>query len=147
MKRPRAASICAPPRASRVSAPASARRAREDAQRPRRRRASAAFRAAGEPLAEAALRAGWAISDHTFEARRILEWQAAVTRTHALWGEPHRLDSPAQRIGNLGAAALLLAMVLAAEGWRRHYAPSGIALAFAGSDAGERGALLLVSNV
>ncbi|MFT3764958.1 MAG: beta-ketoacyl synthase N-terminal-like domain-containing protein [Minicystis sp.] len=108
---------------------------------------TSALRAAGEDLAELNLRAGWALCDHTFEARRILEWQAAVTRAHALWGEPHRLDSPAQRIGHLGAAALPFAMVLAAEAWRRRYAPSGVALAFAGSDAGERGALLLFSNV
>ncbi|APR86863.1 3-oxoacyl-(acyl-carrier-protein) synthase [Minicystis rosea] len=108
---------------------------------------ASAFRAAGEPLTEAGLRAGWALCDHTFEARRILEWQAAVTRTHALWGEPHRLDAPAQRIGHLGAAALPFAVALAAESWRRRYAPSGVALAFAGSDAGERGALLLFSNV
>jgi 3-oxoacyl-[acyl-carrier-protein] synthase-1 len=107
----------------------------------------AALRAAGEELTETGLRAGWAICDHTFEARRIMEWQAAVTRTHALWGQPHHLDAPAQRIGHLGAAALPLAMVLASEAWRRGYAPSGVALAFAGSDAGERGAMLLYSNV
>jgi 3-oxoacyl-[acyl-carrier-protein] synthase-1 len=108
---------------------------------------AAAFRGAGEDLADLGLRAGWAICDHTFETRRVLEWQAAVTRTHALWGEPHRLDAPAQRIGHLGAAALPFAMVLAAEAWRRDYAPSGVLMAFAGSDAGERGAVLMFSNV
>lgn len=108
---------------------------------------TAALRAAGEELSETELNAGWGICDHTFEVKRILEWEAAVTRTHGLWGEPHRLDMPAQRIGNLGAAALPFAMVLASEGWRRGYAPSGVALAFAGSDLGERGALLLVRDV
>lgn len=108
---------------------------------------TAALRGAAEDLVETGLRAGWAICDHTFEARRIMEWQTAVTRTHTLWGQPHRLDAPAQRIGHLGAASLPFAMVLAAEAWRRGYAPSGVALAFAGSDAGERGALLLFSNV
>lgn len=108
---------------------------------------TAAIRAAAEDLVEPGLRAGWAICDHTFEARRVLEWQAAVIRTHARWGEPHQVDAPAQRIGNLGAAALPFAMVLAAQGWRHGYAPSGIALALAGSDAGERGAVLLFSNV
>jgi len=108
---------------------------------------TAAIRAAAEDLVESGLRAGWAISDHTFEARRVLEWQAAVIRTHTLWGEPHHVEAPAQRIGNLGAAALPFAMALAAEGWRRGYAPSGIVMALAGSDAGERGAVLLFSNV
>jgi 3-oxoacyl-[acyl-carrier-protein] synthase-1 len=108
---------------------------------------TAAIRAASEDLVESGLRAGWAIGDHTFEARRVLEWQAAVIRTHALWGEPHHVEAPSQRIGNLGAAALPFAMALASEGWRRGYAPSGIALALAASDAGERGAVLLFSNV
>ena len=108
---------------------------------------TAALRGAAEELAETGLRAGWGLCDQTFEQRRVLEWQAAVTRTHALWGAPHRLDAPAQRTGHLGAAALPFLMVLAAEGWKRGYAPSGVALAFAGSDAGERGAVLLFSNV
>ena len=106
-----------------------------------------AIRAASEDLAELGLQAGWAICDHTFEVRRVLEWQSAVTRTHAMWCEPHRLDVPAQRIGHLGAAALPFAMIMAAEGFQRGYAPSGVAMAFAGSDAGERGAVLLFSNV
>ena len=108
---------------------------------------TSALRAAGEDLAEAGLRAGWGICDHSFEVGRVLEWQAAITRTRALWGEPHRLESPAQRVGALGAAALPLAIVLAAEGWKRGYAPSGVAMAFAGSEAGERGAIQLSSNV
>ncbi len=86
---------------------------------------------------------GWALCDHTFELRRIHEWQAMQTRTRTRWGEPFVIDSPAQRIGHLGAAALPLAIVLAAEAWRRGYAPAPMAMAFAGSDAGERGALLL----
>jgi 3-oxoacyl-[acyl-carrier-protein] synthase-1 len=42
---------------------------------------------------------------------------------------------------------LPLSIALAAEGWKRGYAPSGIALALAGSDAGERGAVLMMSNI
>lgn len=107
----------------------------------------AAVRAAAEEAAENQLRVGWAIADHTFETRRVYEWQAMLTRTHALWGAPHHVESPAQRLGHLGAAAMPLQMALAAEGWKRGYAPSGMALCFAGSDSGERGAILMLTNV
>lgn len=106
-----------------------------------------AIRSAAEELSEAQLQAGWVLTDHTFETRRIYEWQTMMTRTHALWGAPYHVESPAQRIGNLGAAAMPLQMVLASEGWRRGYAPSAIAVAYAGSDGGERGAILMFSNV
>jgi 3-oxoacyl-[acyl-carrier-protein] synthase I len=108
---------------------------------------TSALRAASEDLDELGLKAGWAICDHTFEVRRVLEWQSAVTRTHKMWCEPHRLDAPAQRMGYLGAAALPFAMIMAAEGFSRGHAPSGVAMAFGGSDMGERGAVLLFSNV
>jgi 3-oxoacyl-[acyl-carrier-protein] synthase-1 len=108
---------------------------------------TAAVRAAGEELVESQLRLGWTLTDLTFEVRRVHEWQAAVTRAGSLFGEPHQVDSPAQRIGHLGAAALPLHLTLAAEGWRRGFAPSGIALALAGSEGGERGAIVLSSNV
>lgn len=107
----------------------------------------AAFRGAAEDLTELGLKAGWSICDHTFEVRRVYEWQSAIIRAHALFGEPHRLESPAQRIGHMGAAALPFSMVLASEAFRRGYAPSGVAMAFAGSDAGERGAISMFSNV
>jgi 3-oxoacyl-[acyl-carrier-protein] synthase-1 len=89
---------------------------------------------------------GWALSDHTFEMYRLYEWQAMMTRTRKRWGEPCTMDSPAQRMGHLGAAALPLQMVLAAEGWKRGYAPAPLAIIFAGSDAGERGAILLAEG-
>lgn len=108
---------------------------------------TAAVRAAAADLAAEELRAGWLLTDHTFESARILEWQTMSTRAHALFGSPYYLESPAQRLGHLGAASLPLAMALAAEGWKRGYAPSAIAMALAGSDSGERGAIVLVSNV
>jgi 3-oxoacyl-[acyl-carrier-protein] synthase-1 len=107
---------------------------------------TAAVRGATEELAEEQLKAGWAFSDHSFELRRIHEWQAMITRTHARWGAPYYVESPAQRLGNLGAAALPLSIALATEGWKRGHAPSGIAVAFAGSDTGERGAISLLTN-
>jgi 3-oxoacyl-[acyl-carrier-protein] synthase-1 len=108
---------------------------------------TAAVRAAATELAAEQLRAGWILTDHTFESSRILEWQTMATRAHTLFGSPYFLESPGQRLGHLGAASLPLSIALAAEGWKRGYAPSAIAMALAGSDAGERGAVLLVSNV
>ena len=88
-------------------------------------------------------RAGWLLTDLTFEMRRIQEWQAVMIRARRLLCEPFAVDSPAQRVGYLGAAALPLAVVLAAEAWAGGYAPAPVALAFAGSDSGARGALSL----
>lgn len=104
---------------------------------------TAAIRAAAGALQQEGLRVGWSLADHAFERARIAGWQTMVTRTHALWGEPHVVEAPAQRLGHLGAAAMPLQIALAVEAWRRGYAPAPLAMAFAGSDAGERGALLL----
>jgi 3-oxoacyl-[acyl-carrier-protein] synthase I len=104
---------------------------------------TAAIRAASDTLKQDGLRVGWSLTDHAFEKARIAAWQTMVTRTHAIWGEPHVVESPAQRLGHLGAAAMPLQIALAAEAWRRGYAPAEIAMAVAGSDAGERGAILM----
>jgi 3-oxoacyl-[acyl-carrier-protein] synthase-1 len=102
-----------------------------------------AVRAATAELAAEELRVGHMIVDHGFEVRRLHEWQAMVTRTQTLWGEPSAVEAPAQRLGHVGAAALPLALVLASEGHRRGHAPSPIALATAATDTGERGAILV----
>ncbi len=104
---------------------------------------TAAIRIAGKPLAEAATPAAWMLTDLTFEMWRIQEWQAMVMRTRELWTEPYVVENPAQRIGHLGAAALPLLIGIAAEGFRRGFAPSDRAIAFAGSDAGERAAVAI----
>src|SRR6185503_4435626 len=106
-----------------------------------------AVRAAAAELLENQLRAGWALTDHLSEVRHAFEWSTMVTRTHKLWGSPHDMQSPAQRLGHLGAAAMPLQIALAAEAWRRGYAPSGVAVAYAGSDSGERGAIVMLTNV
>src|SRR6185503_5525085 len=85
---------------------------------------TAAVRAASDDAQKDGLRMGWSITDHMFESRRISAWQTMMTRTHAMWSEPHVMESPAQRIGHLGAAAMPLAMALAVEAWRRGYAPA-----------------------
>ena len=104
---------------------------------------TAAIKMAAAPLVASRLTAGWALTDLSFELRRISEWQAMVVRTHKIWGEPHLLDNPAQRLGYLGAAALPLHLALAQTAWRHGYAPSPIAVAYAGSDAGDRGVIVL----
>lgn len=101
-----------------------------------------AVRKAGAQLAEEKLRAGWLLSDLTFERHRLFEHQSMVVRTQSLWWEPQQWDPPALRIGALGAAAMPLHVVLGVEAWRRGYAPHSVAFSCAGSDSGERAAML-----
>ncbi|MBW2459050.1 MAG: hypothetical protein JRI68_31410 [Deltaproteobacteria bacterium] len=96
-------------------------------------------------MVEEGLSAGWALTDLTFEQRRVHEWQSVLIRTRKVWTEPYMVESPAQRMGNLGAAAIPLGMVLAAVGWRCRSAPAPVAVVFAGSDGGARGAVLLAT--
>lgn len=102
-----------------------------------------ALRAALAPLAQDGLRAGWMLTDLTFEMFRHLELQAASVRTQRHFCEPQAVESPAQRLGHLGAAVMPLHLVLAAEAYRRGYAPHPFAVSIAGSDGGERGAVLV----
>ncbi|MFT3770302.1 MAG: beta-ketoacyl synthase N-terminal-like domain-containing protein [Minicystis sp.] len=104
---------------------------------------TAALRTVLAPLAADGLRAGWMLTDLTFEVFRHFELQAATVRTQKLLCEPQQVDSPAQRLGHLGAAAMPLHLVLAVEAFRRGFAPHPFAVSLAGSDAGERGAVLL----
>lgn len=104
---------------------------------------TAATRKAAEPMQEAQLRCGWMLTDLSFETMRLYEFQAMSTRTQKLWCEPQYCDAPAQRLGYLGAAAMPLHLVLAAESWRAGFAPHPVAMSFAGSDAGERAVMLL----
>jgi len=101
-----------------------------------------AVRKAGAPLADAKLRAGWLLTDLTFETHRLFEHQSMLVRTQSLWCEPQQWDPPALRMGALGAAAMPLHVTLATEGWRRGWAPHSVAFSCAGSDGGERAALL-----
>ena len=87
--------------------------------------------------------AGWALTDLTFEMHRVHEWQSMLIRTNKVWSDPYVVDSPAQRIGNLGAVSMPLGMVLAAVGWRHGSAPDPVAMVYAGSEGGARGAICL----
>jgi 3-oxoacyl-[acyl-carrier-protein] synthase-1 len=88
-------------------------------------------------------RAGWVLTDVTFETFRHFELQAALTRTQRSLCEPHHVESPAQRLGYLGAAAVPLHLVLASEAFHRGFAPHRLCVSIAGSDNGERSVVLL----
>jgi 3-oxoacyl-[acyl-carrier-protein] synthase-1 len=102
-----------------------------------------AVRRATEALRAQKLRLGWQINDLACEGYRLSEWISVMTRTQAIWEEPQVSDSPAQRLGNLGAATLPVQLALALEAWRRGYAPHQRLLCLAGSDDGFRVALQL----
>lgn len=102
------------------------------------------FRSAASSL-PSPLRIGWALGDHGIEHFRVRELYAAVTRAHDIFIEPMDIDSPPQRLGRTGAASLGLFLGLAAEAYRRGYAPAPIGMVFAGSDGGERGAIVVGS--
>jgi 3-oxoacyl-[acyl-carrier-protein] synthase-1 len=107
---------------------------------------TATVRAAAEPLVGEDRKAGWAITDLTFELRRVYEWQAMLVRTRKVWGEPYVVDAPAQRMGQLGAAAVPFGLALAALGWHHGSAPAPVAVVLAGSEGGDRGAVLLAER-
>lgn len=104
---------------------------------------TAAVRQATESLAGDGRTAGWILTDLTGEMRRLYEWQSVFVRAHKVLGRPYLIESPAQRIGYLGAAAIPLFVAMAATAWRHGYAPSPIALATAGNDGGDRAAVVL----
>lgn len=104
---------------------------------------TAALRAALGPLAEAGMSVGWVLTDLTFETFRHFELQAAMTRMQRHFCEPQQVEAPAQRLGHLGAAAMPLHIALAAEAYPRGFAPHALAVSIAGSDGGERAALVI----
>lgn len=104
---------------------------------------TAALRTALAPLGEVGLRAGWLMTDVTFELFRHHEFQAAIVRIQKLLCDPQQMDSPAQRIGYMGAAAMPLHLAMATEAYRRGFAPHAFGVSVAGSDAGERAAMLV----
>ncbi|WP_438002323.1 hypothetical protein WMF26_24710 [Sorangium sp. So ce185] len=104
---------------------------------------TAAVKQATAPLAGDGRTAGWIMTDLTGEMRRLYEWESVFVRAQKVLGRPYLIESPAQRIGYLGAAAIPLFVAMAATAWRHGYAPSPIALATAGNDGGDRAAVVL----
>jgi 3-oxoacyl-[acyl-carrier-protein] synthase-1 len=83
--------------------------------------------------------------DGTFEQYRMQEWQAAFVRVQNVLGRPYFIETAAQRIGYLGAAAMPILAGLAATGWEYGYGPSPIAMIAVGNDGGDRAAMVLSS--
>jgi 3-oxoacyl-[acyl-carrier-protein] synthase-1 len=104
---------------------------------------TAAVREATGSLARDGKTAGWFLTDMTGEVRRINEWQATFARVQEVLGRPYWIESPAHRIGYLGAAAMPLFAAIAATAWEHGYAPASVALSTAGTDGGDRAALVL----
>lgn len=103
---------------------------------------TAALRGALDPLLAKGLAAGWVMTDLSFESYRLYEFQAATTRLSKALVEPYLVDSPAQRIGALGAAAAPLHLTLAAEAYRRAFAPHAHGISITGSEGGDRSVIL-----
>ena len=104
---------------------------------------TSALRQATEGLRERGETAGWMLTDLTGEMRRLYEWQSVFVRAQKVLGNPYIIESPAQRIGYLGAAAMPLFVAMAATAWEHGYAPSPTAIGTAGNDGGERAAIVL----
>jgi 3-oxoacyl-[acyl-carrier-protein] synthase I len=104
---------------------------------------TSAMRQATAPLAESGQTAGWLLTDLTYEMWRQYEWQSVWVRAQNVLGRPYVIDAPGQRIGYLGAAAMPLFVAMAATAWAHGYAPSPLALCLAGSDEGDRAAVVL----
>lgn len=102
-----------------------------------------ALRALLSPLHGEGCQSGYCLTDLGFETFRFFELQAATTRLSRFFCEPQAFEHPAQRMGNLGAAALPVHIALASEAYTRGYAPHPYCTCIAGSDGGDRAALLL----
>jgi 3-oxoacyl-[acyl-carrier-protein] synthase-1 len=83
------------------------------------------------------------VSDLDGERWRFLEWALAETRSPALFAEGWEHWSPADTLGEVGAAFVPLAVALLARGFARGYAGGGPALVVASSERGERAAIAL----
>lgn len=86
---------------------------------------------------------GWLMNDLSFEALRAYELQVLLARFQNLLGPPQVMGAPAQSLGYQGGAMLPLHLALAAEAWRRGYAPSPVLLSTTGSDTGARSAVVV----
>jgi 3-oxoacyl-[acyl-carrier-protein] synthase-1 len=103
-----------------------------------------AVRAICDPLEKSGRKVDWWLSDLTHERDRVREWQLVMPRAMVgvSEGEPV-LELLAPFLGDLGAAALPTALVLAAEGFLRGDPPARNCLALAASAGPGRGAVLL----
>jgi 3-oxoacyl-[acyl-carrier-protein] synthase I len=104
---------------------------------------SAALEAAVAPLREAKRRSNCWLLDNSHEAYATQELQNIIARFGDVLGLKAELQMPLQELGDVGAAAMPLLTVLAAEAWRLGYATDDTAVITGCSRDGARGALLL----
>jgi 3-oxoacyl-[acyl-carrier-protein] synthase I len=104
---------------------------------------TAAVYLASAPVRESGEVIGWQINDVSLETLRLYEWQSISIRSEDIWTKTLRVESPCQRLGYQGGATLPLFWVLAAEAFRRGWSSESLVMTLAGSDAGERAAVLL----
>jgi 3-oxoacyl-[acyl-carrier-protein] synthase-1 len=101
-----------------------------------------AFRQALAPLPED-VRITDVFCDMNGEPYRADEYGFAITRTRERFESPSEFIAPADCLGDVGAASGAMLLVLATLAQRKGYARGPLALVWASSDAGERGAALL----
>jgi 3-oxoacyl-[acyl-carrier-protein] synthase-1 len=101
---------------------------------------------AAAPLRAAGRRCRTWLLDATHEACATHEVQNLIGRFGDVLGADSELRMPLKELGDVGAAAMPLLAVLALQAWRQGVARDRCALVTGGSDAGLRGALLLVSR-
>ncbi len=88
----------------------------------------------------------WVLCDLNGEGYRAHEWGLVRTRLAGALPEPRKLLHPADRMGDAGTALAGVLIACATQAFARHYAPAQSALLWAGSDDGERAALVLSSE-
>ena len=89
--------------------------------------------------------AGWVLSDLTFEASRLAEWEALLVRAHDLLGRPYLIDNPCRRIGALGAAAIPTFAAFFVASWASRMEASRSAVALDSTEVGTRSAVWLTN--
>ncbi|MFO0757407.1 MAG: hypothetical protein U0359_13000 [Byssovorax sp.] len=85
----------------------------------------------------------WVLCDLNGESYRAFEWGVVQGRLAARLGEALALQHPAENIGDVGAATGGVLIACAARAFARGYAPAKRALAFTGSEQGQRAALVI----
>jgi 3-oxoacyl-[acyl-carrier-protein] synthase-1 len=83
------------------------------------------------------------LSDLNGERWRFLEWSLAESRISAGLGADWQLWHPADCLGDVGAAFVPVATILAARAFARGYAGEGQVMVVASAEHGERAAMLL----
>lgn len=99
------------------------------------------------PLRAAAQRTNNWLFDLSHESYGTQALQNTIARFGDVLGAQSDLQLPLKELGDVGAAAMPLLVVLAAEAWRLGFAADTTAVVSAGSDDGARGALLLAGRL